>query len=385
MKKRREDIENNIENIEETNVQEESFAGEAEQDDGEYSDSQEEGEYWEDEEYPDEEGYPEDDEYPEEEADLEEKEKKGGKLKKGLPVLIALILIAVIAATGFGKTVVDKYSYGTEMADLDEYFGVGAGTGELAVILQDEKISAKAFLKDEQVYFDLDTVQEYFNEGFYADFTEQKLLYTTATDTITVLFGAKEYMDKTGAHELGYAPCYIEGGTLYLAAEYVKKFSNFSYEKFDRHLQVYTLWGEKQTKKILEDTQIRIKGGIKSPILREIAEGETVEILEEMDTWTKVKTSDSLIGYVENHKMGEAVTVTEIPVTDYVPEEYNSISMPSKVSLGWHYIGGVGGNDTLDSMVAEGKGMNVIAPTWFSLTDNEGNYRSFANANYVNK
>ena len=155
-------------------------------------------------------------------------------------------------------------------------------------------------------------------------------------------------------------------------------FANFSYELLDRHIQLYTQWGEKQMMEVLKDTQIRTLGGIKSPILRELEKGEKVELLNEMETWSEVKTSDSLIGYVENKRLGNGMTETELPVTDYVPAEYTSLSLPGKVNLGFHAIGGEAGNDTLEAMVAEGKGMNVIAPTWFSLNDNEGNFRSYA-------
>ena len=36
-------------------------------------------------------------------------------------------------------------------------------------------------------------------------------------------------------------------------------------------------------------------------------------------------------------------------------------------------------------MIAGVKGVNVVAPTWFSLTDNEGNFRSLASREYVEK
>jgi spore germination protein YaaH len=36
-------------------------------------------------------------------------------------------------------------------------------------------------------------------------------------------------------------------------------------------------------------------------------------------------------------------------------------------------------------MASDTKSMNVIAPTWFSLCDDEGNYESFASADYVQK
>ena len=304
-------------------------------------------------------------------------------MKKIVPVLIAIILIVVIGVVGFGGKIMYKYSYSKELADMDEYYGVSGN--RLAIILQDAKVEQQAILENDTVYFDIDTVHQYFNEGFYVDEGEQKLLYTTAVDTVTALFGNAGYSDKTGEHALDYVPCMQSEGTLYVAADYVKLFTNYSYEVFDRHLQVYTEWGTRQTYKIAKKTQVRLKGGIKSPILREMEEGEQVELLEQMETWSKVKTSDSIIGYVENKRLTDVDTEVETPVTDYVPEEYTSIALDGKVCLGFHSIGGPGGNDTLDSMVAEGKGMNVIAPTWFSFTDNAGTFRSFASGQYVEK
>lgn len=304
-------------------------------------------------------------------------------MKKIIPVIVALILIVVIGAVAFGGKILDKYSYSKELADLDEYYGVSGE--QLAIILQDERMEEQAILRNGTVYFDIDTVHKYFNEGFYVDINEQKVLYTTADDTTTVVFGNAEYTDGAGAHSLEYVPCFQEGDTTYLAADYVKRVTNYSYEVFDRQLQVYTEWGVKQTYEIAKKTHVRVKGGIKSPILREVAQGETVELLEQMETWSKVKTSDSMIGYVENKRLKNLSTEVEKPVTDYVAEEYTSIPMEGKVSLGWHAIGGVGGNDTLDAMVKEGKGINVIAPTWFSLTDNEGGYRSFGTTQYVER
>lgn len=311
-------------------------------------------------------------------------------MKKVIPMIIALLLIVVVGAIAFGGKILDKYSYSKELADLDEYYGVtnaavGTGDGNLAIILQDEMVAEQAVVTAGTVYFDLDTVKTYFNEIFYADMNEQKLLFTSADDTSTALFGEKGYSDSEGVHQTEYVTCYLSGDKLYIAAEYVKQFANFSYERFDRHMQIYTEWGVRQTYDVAKDTRLRVKGGIKSPILRELEKGETVELLEQMETWSKVKTSDSVIGYVENKRLTNMNTDVETPVTSYVPAEYVSAGLDGKVSLGWHAIYGVGGNDTLNAMVAEGKGINVIAPTWFSLTDNEGSFQSFASEQYVDK
>lgn len=303
-------------------------------------------------------------------------------MKKIVPVIVALVLILIIGGVGIGGMLLEKYSYSKETVELEEYYGV---TGDrLAIVLQDEIVPEQAVRRNGVCYFDLDTIHAYFNEGFYVDLQEQLLLYTTATDTYRVAIGSGSWQNSAESKDMGYAICFAEGETMYVAADYLKLFTNFSYEVFnDLCVQVYTEWGTRELAEVVRNTQVRSLGGIKSPILRQVEEGETVEILERMETWSEVKTSDSIIGYIENKRLSDATTEMEAPVTDYVPEEYTSLSMTGKVSLGWHAIGGPGGNDTLGAMVAEGKGMNVIAPTWFSLNDNEGNFRSFATARYV--
>lgn len=303
--------------------------------------------------------------------------------KKALPIIFALVLIVIIGMVGFGGKLLERYSYSKEMADLNEYYQVSGE--QSAIILQDEMVEEKAIIRNDMCYLELATVHKYLNEIFYVDLGENLLLYTTATDTVRVNLGESVYSDLTGSTDVGYTIAYVEDDQVYIAADFIKKYTNFSYAVYDRHIQIYTQWGEKQTAVINKDTAVRKLGGVKSAILRELAQGETVEILEEMETWTKVKTSDSVIGYVENKRLTEKSIVAETPVIDYVAPEYTTLPLEGKVSLGWHAIGGAAGNDTLDSMIANTKGMNVIAPTWFSLNDNEGNFRSFASASYVQR
>ena len=309
-------------------------------------------------------------------------------MKRIIPVIVALLLIVIIGGIYFGEQLWNKYSYGKETADLDEYYGVT--DGRLAIILQDEMLEEKAVVKDDAVYFDLNTVHQYFNEGFYADYNEQKLLYTTSLGTTTAMFGQTGYSGRTGDRPTEYTVCYLDDGVLYVAAEYVKMFTNYEYFWYDRHLQVYTEWGVKKIMTVSRKTQVRLRGGIKSPILRELEQGEVVELLEQMDTWSLVKTSDSVIGYVENKRLTNLSTEIETPVTGYADPVRNTISVEGKLSLGWHSIGGpTGGSSTLNDMLSECKtsegdyGINVIAPTWFSLSDSFGGFRSYAETGYI--
>ncbi|MCM1113730.1 MAG: glycosyl hydrolase family 18 protein [Muribaculum sp.] len=304
--------------------------------------------------------------------------------KKFLTVVIAVVLIGIVVLFAVGKPLLDKYSYSDERMDLDEYFGV---SGErAAIILQDEQVKEQALVRDGICYFDLDTVHQYLNEIFYVDSAENLLLYTDAVETVYAVLDGNtgSYTTAQGEQNLGFPVSLVEDGTVYLAADYVKRFTNYSYEVFDRQVQVYTQWGERRTASVKKKTAVREKGGIKSPILRDMEAGETVEVLEQMETWSKIKTSDSIIGYVENKRLDSVNTVQETPVTDYQAPEYTGLPMEGKVSLGFHSIGGVGGNSTFYEMASDSKGMNVIAPTWFSLCDEWGNFRSFGEPGYVN-
>ena len=304
-------------------------------------------------------------------------------MKKIIPVLIAVVLILLIGAGTAARILYEKYSYSNERADLNAYFQVDEG--EKIIFLQDEKLAEKAIMKDGYCYLTMDMVTDYFNEVFYVDWNEQLLLYTTPTEVIKVEFGSS-IMNVDGVEsDLGYEITYAEKDVLYIALDYVKMYTNLSYEIFDRHMQIYNEWGSKTVATVKKDTAIRLLGGVKSEILKDLAEGDQVEILEKMETWCKVKSEDSFIGYVENKMLTVEHQVEEVPVTDYQAPEYTTNQLEGKVSLGWHSIGGVGGNDTLDSMVAGTIGMNVIAPTWFSLCDNEGNFESFGTSAYVDR
>lgn len=311
-------------------------------------------------------------------------------MKKIIPVLIAIVLIIIIGGVAFGSQIVEKYSYSQEKADLYEYFHI-VKEEEVPIILQDVLIEQKAVMSDGVCYFDLDTVHTYFNERFYIDRQEQLLLYTTPTEVIRTELESSEYRVNGETADAGYRIAFArtagEETVYYIAADFVKQYTNFSYEVFEEpcHMQIYTEWGERQAADITKNTAVRILGGVKSPILRQITAGETVTILEKMETWCKVKTEDAYIGYVENKFLENERIETQTPVTDYAVPEYTSLTKDHKISLGWHAIYATSGNGTLNEVAGNAGSLNVIAPTWFSVSDGMGGLRSFAEASYVKK
>lgn len=322
--------------------------------------------------------------------------------KKIIPVLIAIVLIIIVAVLSVGLKLMDKYSYSEERADLEEYFSVSGGD-EVAIVLGNEVVEESAKLLDGVYYFDLMTVRKYFNDRFYEDKNEGLLLYSLPEDTVRTEIGSSVYYLESGATEIGFPAARYEesadgsGETLYVAADYVKLFADYRYQTFTgpNRMQVYTAeYGDTGEKaRIAKDTAVRYQGGVKSPILADVEEGDRVTILEEMETWSKVKTEDAIIGYVENKRLeadgGSAAGIEAQPVEEgravFANPEFTSISRPYKINLAWHAVAGTAGNDTLSAALANTKGINVISPTWFALTNNEGDFSSFASKDYVDK
>ncbi len=307
--------------------------------------------------------------------------------KKIIAIAIALVAIALIAYFGLGKGLFEKYSYGTEKADLEEFFGVSGD--EAAIILGNAKIADRALIKDGVCYLKFDTVDEKIGQGFYFDweYNGGTLMFTTADGTTETKLDSIQYGDSSSGGEgnsLGHATCFMKNGTLYIAADYVSKFINCSCEIFDKHVKLLTSWDYYDARQVTSNTQIRELGGIKSPILREVEKGEMVELIEEMEEWSKVMTSDAYIGFIENKRM--KVIGSEKHPEPIAPDisETAPIMLGERVVLGFNSIAGVSGNDTIYGMIDEGKGMNVIAPTWFSIVDADGNLRNLGTTDYVN-
>lgn len=306
--------------------------------------------------------------------------------KKGIPVLIAIVLIIVIFGVAFGGKILDRYSYSKERADLYDFFKIN-GDSDVAIVLQNEMLEERGRLLDGTYYVDLATVHQYFNDRFYEDKGEGLLLYTLPEDIVRCVIGTTEVSTSEGTKDLGYQVSRYEGDTLYIALDFIKQYTNFSYEAFTEpnRVQIYTQWDERQTASIKKDTAVRVRGGVKSEILTDVKADDKVIVLEQMETWSKIKTADAIIGYVENKRLKNISMELPIPVTDYQEPEYTSITRDYKINMGWHVVAGVAGNDTLAECVANTKGLNVISPTWFKLNDDFGGFTSFATQQYVDK
>ena len=153
-------------------------------------------------------------------------------MKKFIPAIVAIALIFIVVGVSFGVKLVERFSYSKEEQNLEEYFGVAEGSDKVAVVLQNERIDTQARLIDGRCYMELLDVQDLLNERFYYDRNEGLLLFTTPTQKIVSTVGSSTYSVDGQENTADYLISIAEGESLYVALDYIKQYTNFSYELF---------------------------------------------------------------------------------------------------------------------------------------------------------
>ncbi len=297
-------------------------------------------------------------------------------MKKLVPVFAAIGMIFVIILGFFGFKMIQKYTPSKELADLGGIYE--ASGNETAIIYNYELQEAQGIYENGQSYLPLSWINANINKRFYWDSTENLLVYALPDQ---IVYADAETKGSNGAPLL-----LLKEDDVYLPLGLIANYTNVQIQAFDGEdvKRVYvTEWGRREMARIKKTGKVRQKGGIKSPIVTEVLHDMEVTVLETMESWTKIQTADGHMGYIENKIIAE--TNHKDFYGSFVEPEYKSTRMDEKIVLGWHQVTSAEGNRTLDAVVEKTKGLNVISPTWFSLTDNEGNYRSLASRDYVDQ
>lgn len=303
--------------------------------------------------------------------------------KKALPILVVCVLIVIIVAVMGVVSLIQKYTPSREHQDLNSYYGV-TSNDEVAIVLNNEINEAKAIVIDGHVYIDYQFLHDYINNRFYWDHNENVLLYATSQDLITATADSSTYLITKSSVDYGRPVVKANSDSAYVDLDFAKQYSDFTYKYIDNphRIVITNQWGEYEVASLKKDSNIRVKGGIKSPILKSKKAKTEVTVIEKGDNWTKVMTDDGIIGYLQNRNLSASETKTR--KSDFQPDTFAHIKKDFEICMAWHQVTNQSANAAVSSVLSGTKGINVISPTWFYLNDNDGNLANLASLDYVN-
>lgn len=299
--------------------------------------------------------------------------------KKAAPVLVVLILIVIVGAAGVVSFLINRYKPGTEYMAGNEYFNL-TDENSVALIQNGELLEEQAVLIGGEPYAAYTYVESQLNSCFYWDEETKEILLTTSGGVQTLLPG-----DAAVAKTPGGQPAVQQesDGTVYISLDVVKEYTDLDYAYYSdpNRVVIRNEWDGVEQATVQSDTaQVRQKGGIKSLILADVQKGDTLLYLENLDNWCKVMTADGYTGYIQTEDISEPEA---IEARTAKKDSYERITRDHKINLVWHQSTSTESNDAMAEMTAEMTGVNVISPTWFSVTDETGTISSLASADYV--
>lgn len=299
--------------------------------------------------------------------------------KKAAPVLVVLILIVLVGAAGVVSFLINRYKPGTEYMAGNEYFNL-TDENSVALIQNGELLEEQAVLIGGEPYAAYTYVESQLNSCFYWDEETKGILLTTSGGVQTLLPG-----DAAVAKTPGGQPAAQQesDGKVYISLDVVKEYTDLDYAYYSdpNRVVIRNEWDGVEQATVQSDTaQVRQKGGIKSLILADVQKGDTLLYLENLDNWCKVMTADGYTGYIQTEDISEPEA---IEARTAKKDSYERITRDHKINLVWHQSTSTESNDAMAEMTAEMTGVNVISPTWFSVTDETGTISSLASADYV--
>ena len=213
------------------------------------------------------------------------------------PILAAIAFIGIVLLVAVCSVVIRKYTPSKERVDLNSYLNLQA-EDDMAIVLDQQLLEDSAKLWDGHVYLAYHTIRQYLNQRFYWDANENILRYTTDSNVISVKAGEKSYMVGKKSQNEDYSIVKVDGENVYLALDFVQKYTNLDFSLYEEpnRVQITASWGEISKAAVKKKTQIRVKGGIKSPIVADVKKGDSVIVLDQGEDWSKVCSEDGMTG-----------------------------------------------------------------------------------------
>ena len=291
-----------------------------------------------------------------------------------LKAFCAVFFLAVI--TG-GVFLYWKFGPSRERADLTSVYK--ADKNETVLYLNYEKQEAVGIYENGQTYLPMDWVSENVNSRFYWDEGEEMLVYALPEEIL--------YADGSSVGSGGQPLILEKEDGVYVSMGLVLNYTKVRIQAFDRtdakRVFIEDTFENVPMADVRGTVQVRTKKDVKSPILTECRRGDSVTVLETDEKWVKVATPDGHVGYVKNRKLKNLRS--ETMESDFKEPVYQNISLDEKILLAFHQVTIPEANGKLEELLEPSEGVNVIVPTWFTLSSNDGDYESLASRGYVDK
>lgn len=302
--------------------------------------------------------------------------------KKRIVIVAAFVILIVVMGAMF---MIVRYTPTKEKMNGYVFFNLDKSTDKTMVIIDGKQYSDTGVVTDGKHYLPQEFVADNINAGFYYDKESKAVLYSDSSYMYTYMSGENVYTDDTGKTYNTDYPVVIDiNGECFIAWEYIagRTDCEYSYGSEPERINISIERENKQCVTVKKKSAVRYRGGIKSAVLEYVQKGDRLVYEDDLDDWIKVTTATGYTGYIKKSEASDTFAYIR-EEKNYENHNYNM--KDDKITLAWFQVSGVAGNSGIDNNIAAATGVNVLAPTWYSVTDSSGNMSCYASAGLVNK
>lgn len=238
--------------------------------------------------------------------------------------------------------------------------------------------------ENNQVLLPIDIVKKYLDKNIFWDEKAQKVIITTQDKVIKLMEGKVSALVNEKPVTISTS-VKIVSGTVYMPIDFLKDVYRIDIKYVNKYNKIIIDYRD-SIKKIAEvipkRAVVRNDMSIKAPVIKWLKGKDGIRVFDEYEKWYKVRTEEGLIGYMQK----KDVKITALTSSIYTEYKQEPVVPPAtrilkgKINLVWDYMEGEAPNM---SGVEKIKGLDVVSPTWFRLTDKDTIINSLADFKYL--
>jgi len=310
----------------------------------------------------------------------DEKPLGNGSGPKGfVKILIILIIGVVIGGLGFG--IFNKIKNDKEDRSSKKRIGVESlfevKEGSYPLILDGQLSEYRVFEIDGKLYLKRELVVSEIDCRFYYDKESDAILYVDGFDTATFNIGETKYFDSSKrAQRLDYKPVIETENGIYIALDIINFCRTmFTYEIYEspKRVGIWTYEKEGQYNDYVTSKKTVLREGASNlrDIYLDLKAGEKVTLLDDSDKEFYKVLARGVVGYVDSSYLKKNSDVEKFVVNEPFTKACDKV-----VKMGWAHVTTAAANTYIMENVENTKGLNVISPTWYSISDSFGTVNS---------
>ena len=237
------------------------------------------------------------------------------------------------------------------------------------------------------VYVPLTFMKENIDEQLFYDEKSDSIIITTKNKVIQMPTESLTYYVNEVPVQLQVAPIKAKDGEQYIALDPILSYYGIQYSILP---ETNAIEITQDSKKIINGTiegtdvsekrlRIRTKPDLQAPYTAQTIDREKIIIEKEEEKYFYIRKENGIAGYLDKKYVSKGKTETI-----QIQRERDEVNVPvidGPINLTWEAV--YSGNPNT-ALIPEMPGVNVVSPTWFELTDNNGTVRNLGSLEYVN-